>query len=82
VRGAEGAAESRGTVSLSQTKHGGKGSIAAHIIMFMIIRDKTTGDAESTYHFSFPKPKHHPGFAHTHRSTNLSRPYSSMVFVN
>jgi len=50
VRGTGGAAGRGGTVLLSRTKNGGKDSRAARIITFMIIRNETTGNAESTYH--------------------------------
>ena len=43
---------------LSRAKNGGKDSLALHIIIFTIIRDETTGNAEGTYHVESPKPKH------------------------
>jgi hypothetical protein len=54
-----------GTVLLSRTKNGGKDSGAAHIIIFMIIRDERTGNAESTYHVESHKAQT-PDLAFSH----------------
>ena len=66
-----------GTALLSRTKDDGKGSRAARIIIFMIIRDETTGNAESTYHVEGHKTQPpNPGFSHCRRR-DLGQTYSS-----